>query len=120
MVSGDGALDRKSEAPAGFFNPDGVEAAGPPMLCAVRGIGRTLDFALAEAKETDRPLYLLFVREQPILTAEDRKRKWRDDEEARAIFTYAKDKKKGVKILPCYAINNYAANTIVAINASWC
>jgi hypothetical protein len=35
---------------------------------------------------TNRPLYLLFVREQPILAPEDRKRKWIDDEEAREIF----------------------------------
>jgi amino acid transporter len=46
------------------FNAPISENSGPPMLCAVRGIGRTLDFALEEAKETDRPLYLLFVREQ--------------------------------------------------------
>src|SRR5260370_11850496 len=42
------------------------EMSGAPMICAVRGIGRTLDFAIAEAKETDRPLYLLFVRAQPV------------------------------------------------------
>ena len=53
------------------------ETSGPAMLCTVR-IGRTLDFALQEAKGTDRPLYVLFVREQPILAPEDRKRKWID------------------------------------------
>ena len=118
VASGNGALERKGEAPAGFFSPNGVEATGPPMMCAVRGIGRTLDFALAEAKETDRPLYLLFVREQPILTTDDRKRKWRDDDEARAIFTYAKEKADGVTILPCYAVSDSAANTIVDIAAT--
>jgi amino acid transporter len=35
------------------------------ILCAIRGTGRTLDFALREARETGRRLYLLFVREQP-------------------------------------------------------
>ncbi|MBV8587543.1 MAG: amino acid permease, partial [Verrucomicrobia bacterium] len=118
VASGNGALEKKGEAPAGFFSPNGVEATGPPMMCAVRGIGRTLDFALAEAKETDRPLYLLFVREQPILTTDDRKRKWRDDDEARAIFTYAKEKADGVTILPCYAVSDSAANTIVDIAAT--
>ncbi len=52
------------------------------MLCAVRGMGRTLDFALKEAQQTQRPLYLLFVREQTVITAEDRRRKWVSDEEA--------------------------------------
>ena len=70
-------------------------ASGPPLLCAVRGIGRTLDFALEEARESNRPLYLLFVREQPIITSEDRKRRWRDDEEARQIFSYARTKAEG-------------------------
>jgi hypothetical protein len=70
------------------------------MLCAVRGIGRTLDFALQEARETGRPLYLLFVREQPILTPEDRKRKWMEDEEAREMFSYAKSKAEGLTMLP--------------------
>ena len=56
------------------------------MLCAVRGIGRTLDFAIQEAKDTDRPLYVLFVREQPVIAPDDRKRKWVEDDEARTIF----------------------------------
>src|SRR5437764_427824 len=56
---------------------------GDPMLCAVRTKGRTLDFALREAKETKRRLYFLFVREQRFMTDDDRKRKWQDDDEAR-------------------------------------
>src|SRR6184192_4390822 len=42
--------------------------AAESILCAVRGTGRTLDFALREARETGRRLYLLFVREQPFMT----------------------------------------------------
>jgi amino acid transporter len=94
------------------------EASGTPMLCAVRGIGRTLDFAISEAKETDRPLYLLFVREQPVLAPGDRRRKWTEDAEASAIFTYASDNADGVQILPCYAVSDSAADTIVDITAT--
>jgi hypothetical protein len=94
------------------------EMSGAPMLCAVRGIGRTLDFAISEAKETDRPLYLLFVREQPVLAPGDRKRKWTEDEEARTIFNYAKEKADGVQILPCYAVSDSPADTIVDITAT--
>jgi amino acid transporter len=113
---GSTAIEKKAEATLAF-NPI-TETSGPPMLCAVRGIGRTLDFALEEAKETDRPLYLLFVREQPILAPEDRKRKWTDDEEARAIFAYAKVKSQGHTLLPCYAVSDSAADTIVDIAAT--
>jgi amino acid transporter len=94
------------------------ETTGPAMLCAVRGIGRTLDFAIQEAKVTDRPLYILFVREQPVIAPEDRKRKWTEDDEARTIFTYAKDKAEGHMLLPAYAISDSAADTIVDIAAT--
>src|SRR5207302_1656595 len=62
------------------------------ILCAVRGTGRTLDFALREARETGRRLYLLFVREQPFMTEQDTKRKWQEDPEASKIFGEAKAK----------------------------
>src|SRR6201995_1024606 len=94
------------------------ETTGPPMLCAIRGIGRTLDFAIQEAKDTDRPLYVLFVREQPVIAADDRKRKWVEDEEARTIFLYAKEKASGHRLLPAYAISDSAADTIVDIAAT--
>jgi CTP:molybdopterin cytidylyltransferase MocA len=113
-----GANDARKLEVGLSFNAPISETSGPPMLCAVRGIGRTLDFALQEAKETDRPLYLLFVREQPILAPEDRKRKWIDDDEARAIFSYAKGKAEGHTMLPCYAVSDSAADTIVDIAAT--
>jgi len=101
-----------------FFGVNTGAASGTPMMCAVRGIGKTLDFAIEEARETDRPLYLLFVREQPIITAEDRKRKWMDDPEAREIFAYASEKADGHTVLPCYAVSDSAADTIVDIAAT--
>ena len=101
-----------------FFHINTGAASGTPMMCAVRGIGRTLDFAIQEARETDRPLYLLFVREQPIITAQDRKRKWMDDDEAREIFAYASEKADGHTVLPCYAVSESPAETIVDIAAT--
>ena len=53
------------------------------ILCAIRGSGRTLDFALREARETGRRLYLLFVREQRFMTEQDTKRKWQEDPKRR-------------------------------------
>jgi amino acid transporter len=109
--------ERPSPLPALFQAPKD-EVTGPQMLCAVRGIGRTLDFAIQEAKETKRPLYLLFVREQPVLAPGDRKRKWTEDPEATAIFSYASEKADGLTILPCYAASDSAADTIVDIAAT--
>jgi len=108
---------KKSELSISFEQPIS-EASRPPMLCAIRGIGRTLDFAIQEAKDTGRPLYLLFVREQPVIAPGDRKRKWFEDDEARAIFLYAKEKASGHTMLPAYAISDSAADTIVDIAAT--
>jgi len=91
---------------------------GPPMLCAVRGVGRTLDFALAEMAETKRPLYLLYVREQKVLTEQDRTRTWHSDADARKIFSYAKEKAGDRPVRYCYAVSESPADTIVDIAAT--
>jgi amino acid transporter/nucleotide-binding universal stress UspA family protein len=88
------------------------------ILCAVRGTGRTLDFALREARETGRRLYLLFVREQPFMTEQDTKRKWQEDPEASEIFGEAKAKAADQPPLFCYAVSPSAAETIVDVAAT--
>jgi amino acid transporter len=115
IAAANGAKRTETAVP---FLPSISETSGPPVLCAVRGIGRTLDFGIQQAKETNRPLYLLFVREQPVLTSEDRRRKWIDDQEASDIFSYAKKKASGHTLLPCYAVSDAAAETIVDIAAT--
>ena len=91
--------------------------AAESILCAIRGTGRTLDFALREARETGRRLYLLFVREQPFMTEQDVKRKWQEDPEASMIFAEARGK-EGVDPLFCYAVSPSAAETIVDVAAT--
>jgi len=96
----------------------GVTAGSESILCAIRGTGRTLDFALREARETGRRLYLLFVREQPFMTEQDVKRKWQEDPEASAIFVTAKQQTADVTPLFCYAVSPSAAETIVDVAAT--
>src|SRR5881398_1217444 len=92
--------------------------AAESVLCAIRGTGRTLDFALREARETGRRLYLLFVREQPFMTEEDTRRKWQEDPEASKIFGEAKAKATDQPPLFCYAVSPSAAETIVDVAAT--
>jgi len=109
------------EVPVQFSQSNGGTAsvvAGEPMLCAIRGTGRTLDFALREARETGRRLYLLFVREQRFMTEQDTKRKWQDDPEAAETFAAAKGKAGDPPPLCCYAVSESAAATIVDIAAT--
>jgi amino acid transporter/nucleotide-binding universal stress UspA family protein len=95
-----------------------VSAGAESILCAIRGTGRTLDFALREACETSRRLYLLFVREQPFMTEEDVKRKWQEDPDASTIFAAAKQKAENITPLFCYAVSPSAAETIVDVAAT--
>ena len=91
---------------------------GEAILCAIRGTGRTLDFALREARETGRRLYLLFVREQRFMTEQDTKRKWQEDPEASEIFATARNKAGDRPPLFCYAVSESAAETIADIAAT--
>lgn len=91
---------------------------GEAMLCAIRGPGRTLDFALREARETGRRLYLLFVREQRFVTDQDTSRKWQDDREAKVIFENVKARSADHLPLFCYAVSESASQTIVDVAAT--
>jgi amino acid transporter/nucleotide-binding universal stress UspA family protein len=91
---------------------------GEAILCAIRGTGRTLDFALREARKTGSRLYLLFVREQAFMTEQDVGRKWQDDEEASWIFNEAKQKAGDQPPLFAYAVSPSAAETIVDLAAT--
>ncbi len=97
-----------------------VSVGAESILCAIRGTGRTLDFALKEAQETGRRLYLLFVREQPFMTEQDVKRKWQEDPEASTIFAEAKERTGAGHLPPlfCYAVSPSAAETIVDVAAT--
>ena len=54
----------------------------------------------------------------PILLEDDFRRKWQDDPEARAIFLEAKRKADGHPLIPCYAVSDSVAQTIVDITAT--
>ena len=51
-----GAVAAKPEVSVPVPSPASLaEVTGAPLLCAIRGIGRTLDFAIQEARETRSP-----------------------------------------------------------------
>ena len=103
-------------APVPNWNHEPV--SGPPMVCAVRGPGKTLDFAIEEARASHRPLYLLFVRGLPVLSEADQGRRWQEDEEASRVFSQAKSLAQGHPVFPCYAVSDSVAYTIVDITAT--
>ncbi len=107
--------------PADFTGPKSKAlspSSGESILCAVRSAGRTLDFALREARKAGARLYLLFVREQSFMTQQDIRRKWQEDPEASAIFAEARQKAGDQQPLLAYAVSPSAAETIVDIAAT--
>jgi len=113
------------KVPVEFTPPKPASAPAPASvgaestLCAIRGTGRTLDFALREARKTGSRLYLLFVREQPFMTEQDSKRKWQEDPEASTVFAEAREKSASDQPpLFCYAVSPSAAETIVDVAAT--
>jgi len=108
-------VDLAAPAPESAVGP---AIGGEAILCAIRGTGRTLDFALREARKTGSRLYLLFVREQAFMTEQDATRKWQDDEEASRVFNEAKQKAGDQPPLFAYAVSPSAAETIVDIAAT--
>jgi amino acid transporter/nucleotide-binding universal stress UspA family protein len=109
-------------APAAAVPERRVEIAPPvggeAILCAIRGTGRTLDFALREAHRLGARLYVLFVREQAFMTEQDASRRWEEDEEASRIFNEAKQKAGDHPPLFAYAVSPSAAETIVDLAAT--
>lgn len=83
------------------------------FLCAVRTVGKTLNFALQESKRYQQPLYILFIREQKIITEEDRSRVWLDDEQACELFDYAKNNSEDKYLKFFYTVSDSPVETIV-------
>ena len=111
-------LESAAAGPA-LSSPDSAPvSSSDSILCAIRGTGRTLDFALREAKTTGSRLYLLFVREQPFMTEDDARKKWQEDEEASRIFEEARLKGGANRPLFAYAVSPSAAATIVDVAAT--
>jgi len=83
------------------------------MLCVVNTIGKTLNFAIFEAKKLNEPLYILFIKEQKVISDADRRKLWIDDEDACKLFDYAKDSSHEINIKFFYTVTDLPSTTIV-------
>ncbi|CCB85860.1 putative uncharacterized protein [Parachlamydia acanthamoebae UV-7] len=83
------------------------------VLCAVTHIGKSLQFAIHECNQNKQTLCLLFIREQQVITEEDRHRYWLEDEDACEIFDYAKEHLESGKVHFIYVVSDSPAATIL-------
>lgn len=84
-------------------------------LCAVTHIGKTLHFAIQESNKSKQPLNLLFIREQQVITEDDRTRYWLEDEDACEIYDFAKEHLETGKLHFIYIVSDDPANTILDV-----
>jgi amino acid transporter len=103
------------ELPKPFTSPEIRDLGEGGMLCAINEIGSTLAFALEECKLHKIPLYILYVREQKVITEEDRERTWLTDKGACRIFDYAIEFCHDYPISFLYAVSDSTPYTIVEI-----
>lgn len=101
-----------TERPALPQLPEDTEGG---ILVAVTGIGKSLDFALSEALKHNAPLFILFLREQKVMTGREQERLWTDDPDACQVFDYvvAHPHKPGLGFL--YTTTSHTAHSIAEI-----
>lgn len=83
------------------------------ILCANNTIGKTVDFAIQEAKQTHQLLNFLFIREQKVITEEDQFRSWLDDPKACEVFDYVRSRMEGIPAQYFYLVSDDSPRTIV-------
>jgi amino acid transporter/nucleotide-binding universal stress UspA family protein len=109
-------------APAAPVFPETVRSyegnfLGETMLVAARGWTPALQFALEQIKLRDAQLLVLFIREVNIQI--DRKGDWRNDFQARELFSRIMSEAQDGKIKPLYSTSDSPADTIIDIAATF-
>ena len=99
-----------ARAPAPFL--------GARVLVAARGWTPALQFAIGECRTRGLELLVLYIREVAI-QFEQLSSDWRDDLEARALFSRILSEAQGLKINPLYSMSDSPADTIIDIAATF-
>ncbi len=84
-----------------------------PLLCAVTHVGKCLEFALREAKNSQQHLYVLFIRERRIMAQRGLLQHWVEDDQACEIFDYALEFLKEPRFTFLYDTSDNPALNIV-------
>jgi amino acid transporter len=82
------------------------------ILVAVTGINKALNFSLEEAENLQKPLHLLFIREQKYVSERERSRLWTDDPAACALFDYTLEHTQNRNLEFLYAVTNNPLSTV--------
>jgi L-asparagine transporter-like permease len=95
----------------------GQDFLGETILVAARGWTPALQFALEESRLHHANLLVLFIREVNITI--DRQGDWRNDFQARELFSRIMSERRNGQISPLYSVSDSPADTIIDIAATF-
>lgn len=100
--------------------PETLALSGPiqapdegSTLCAVTHPGKTLEYAIHDQKRRTKPLIVLFLREQLVITEEDKNRHWLEDPDACAVYEHAKARVSEGSLRFLYMVSDSIAGSII-------
>jgi hypothetical protein len=85
------------------------------MLVAVRDVGKSLKLGMEDCHRNQLPLYVLFIREQKVITEADEQRSWTDDKKACDVYDYIIDQKSQIPMGFFYTVTEHSAYTIAEL-----
>lgn len=97
------------------LQPSEITKEQEPMLVAVTGVNKSIDYALEEAKTRNQPLYVLFIREQKVVTEIDHERLWLEDDGACEVVDYISCKPVEASLNFLYVITPHTSHSISEI-----
>lgn len=84
------------------------------ILCVTNSVNKTLTLALEESVKFNQFLYILFIREQAVLTEEDFTRTWADDPEVHSVINHLIKYSEKASMEFTYIISDSKAYSVVA------
>ena len=100
---------KAKERPALPAIPEGAKNG---MVVAVKGIGKSLNYAMEEAQCLNVPLHVLFIRERRVVAEQDDELAWMDDDNATEVYDYLVKRAPKNPIDFYYTVTPYSAHAI--------
>ena len=98
--------------------PNTAPFLGARVLVAARGWTPALQFAIEECRNRALELMVLYIREVAV-QLERVSSDWRDDLDARALFSRVLSETHDIKLNPLYSVSDSPADTIIDIAATF-
>lgn len=91
------------------------QAPAKAVLCAAAEPNKALTYALNEGIRTKNDLYVLFVRQQQVITEEDHARTWLEDNDAISLYNFTSTHSDSNPVHFLYVISESPSATIAEI-----